>query len=216
MAECAHCAKTAARKRPSCPEVSSALVSTSWRRGTRHEELTARCFRSLSMPRSLHHEIVSTASGASTCPSIGVGSRRSLCELLGRCGAWPAATSRVSRVWGLARCCIVSRRSFAGLSGNQGDSRCCTAVFGLRVVEVLYPGITLNVVLHGIGRIVPWPCDLGLIVIGCVVEWLMVVGLIELRVGVGHPAFILLHVVELGARSRPVELVRRACRGWVV
>lgn len=79
-------------------------------------------------------------------------------------------------------------------------------------VKALSFGIVLVVILYGIEGIVSWPHRLRSIVVRGGEEWLLlVVWLIILSVGVGHPAVVRLHVMELGAWTMPFEMVLWTC-----
>ena len=79
-------------------------------------------------------------------------------------------------------------------------------------VKALSFGIVLVVILYGIEGIVSWPHRLRSIVVRGGEEWLLlVVWLIILSVGVGHPAVGRLRVVELRAWTMPLELVLWTC-----
>lgn len=119
----------------------------------------------------------------------------------------------VSRVWDAtsASSCAMSKESIAIISGDHGDTRWQTGVLVLWDIEALRGGVALGVVLRRVERVVSWPWHLRPIVIRSSEERLLVVGLVVLRIGVGHPVSIRWDVVELRARNRPFELMLRTC-----
>lgn len=119
----------------------------------------------------------------------------------------------VSRIWDATSASSrgMSKESIAIVSGDPGDTRWQTEVFVLWDIEALRGGVGLGVVLRRVERVVSWAWHLRPIVIRCSEERLLVVGLVVLRIGVGHPVSIRWDVVELRTRNGPFELMLRTC-----
>jgi len=105
-------------------------------------------------------------------------------------------------------------KRIAIVSRDHSDARRQAGVLVLHDIEDLWFAVILHGGIHKVEGIVSWPCHLRWIEIRRGEEWLLVVdvvvGLIALSVGVGHPTVVRLHVMELRRRSRPLELMLRA------
>lgn len=103
--------------------------------------------------------------------------------------------------------CKLSTKGVAGVPRDHGNTRRQGGVLFRYIVNALWFGVILDTVPCRIEGIVSRPHRLRPVVIRSCEELLLVVGLIVLSIGVGHPAFGRLHVMELRTLTLPLELM---------